>query len=187
MISTFVADGLTAVQLRWDPPGMWGGPQPRTLACRYATAAKWIYDNIHAGGRSALFAAQGTSGGSAQIAFGLAHYGAGDFLDLASLGGGPPNCTLCSADGQTPPEPLMAAPPFTSVSREPLFNYPRTVVRFFLGDQEPTAQIVSDANAYYAAITSSKSFATVPNTPHVIESTQAGVDLYVASIRAALR
>ena len=86
MISTFVADGLTAVQLRWDPPGIWGGSQARTLACRYATAAKWVYENVHTGGRSRLFAAQGTSGGAAQIAFGLANYGVSDFLDLAKPG-----------------------------------------------------------------------------------------------------
>lgn len=41
------------------PPGIWGGPRARTLACRYATAAKWIYDNVHTGGSSTLFAAQG--------------------------------------------------------------------------------------------------------------------------------
>ena len=65
MISTLVADGLTVVQVAWDAPGIWGDPRARTVACRYATAAKWIYDNVHTGGRSRLFAAQGTSGGAA--------------------------------------------------------------------------------------------------------------------------
>src|SRR5437870_2956385 len=105
MIDTFFSDNLAVVQLRWDPPGIWGGPRSRTLACRYATAARWVYDNVHLGGRSRLFAAQGTSGGAAQIAFALAFYGAGDFIDLANLGGGPPNCPLCTFDPAVPFEP----------------------------------------------------------------------------------
>jgi hypothetical protein len=186
MITTFVADGLTVVEVTWEPPGIWGGPRPRTLACRYATTARWVYDNLHTGGRTTLFAAQGTSGGSAQIAFGLAHYGVSDFLDLANLGGGPPGCPLCSPDGRNPPEPLLPAPPPAS-SRDPVLGYPATVVQFFLGDQEPTPQIVTDANAYYNAITSAKSFTIVSNTAHTIEGTQTGVDAYVASVRAALK
>ena len=93
MIATFAADGLTSVEVAWEPPGIWGGPQARTLACRYATTAKWVYENVHTGDRARLFAAQGTSGGASQIAFALAHYGLSDFLDLANLGGGPPHTT----------------------------------------------------------------------------------------------
>ena len=196
MISTFVADGLTVVQLAWDPPGIWGDPRARTVACRYATAAKWIYDNVHMGGRTRLFAAQGTSGGAGQIAFGLAHYGVSDFVDLANLGGGPPGCPLCPCDGKTAVEPLLPVnlspgggclfpPPST---RDALLNYPATVVRSFLGDQDENHEGTADyARAYYAAITSTKSFTTVSNTPHVVESTQAGVDAYVAAVRAALK
>ena len=40
MISTFVRDGLVAVQVAWDPPGIWGDARARTVACRFATAAK---------------------------------------------------------------------------------------------------------------------------------------------------
>lgn len=185
MISTFNGDGLVAVEIGWNAPGIWGGPQPRTLACRYATAARWVYDNIHSGGRSLLFAAQGTSGGASQIAFALAHYGGSDFIALANLGGGPPGCPLCSPDGVHPPEPLLpGAPP--SVNRDPQLSYPTTVVRFFLGDGEPTPDIIADANAYFAAITSTKSMTIVPGTPHNIGSTQAGVDAYVQSVRDAL-
>ena len=186
MISTLVGDGLVVVQLAWDPPGIWGGPRARTLACRYATAAKWIYDNIHIGGKSRLFAAQGTSGGSAQIAFGLAHYGLSDLLDLANLGGGPPGCPLCSPDGQNAPEPLLPAAAPAS-NRDPLLAYPTTVVRFFLGSLEPTADIISDANAFHNAVTTAKSFTIVPDTAHTIEGTQTGVDAYLAAVRAALK
>jgi hypothetical protein len=135
----------------------------RTLACRYATAARWIFDHVHAGGNAALFAAQGTSGGASQIAFALAYYGIGSLLKLANLGGGPPGCPLCSPDGQHGPEPLLpAAPP--AVNRDPLLSYPDTAVHFFLGQNEPTPDIVADANAYYNAITSgNKSFMTVAN------------------------
>ena len=186
MISTFVGDGLVVVQLAWEPPGIWGGPRARTLACRYATAAKWIYDNIHSGGRSTLFAAQGTSGGAAQIAFGLGYYGLRDFVDLANLGGGPPNCPLCSSDGQNLFEPLLPVSPGSG--SDPRLNYPSTVARFFLGDRDPNHDGTADsARAYYGAITSSKSFTTVVNTEHVIESSQAGVDAFVAAVRAALK
>jgi hypothetical protein len=183
MIATFVADGLIVVEVAWEQPGIWGGPRARTLACRYATVARWARDSLYAGG---LFAAQGTSGGASQIAFALAHYGIRDFLDLANLGSGPPGCPLCSPDGQNPPEPLLPAPAPAS-SREALLNYPTTVVRFFLGDQEPTPEIITDAHAYHDAITLAKSFTIVPGTAHNIEQTQAGVDGFVASVRDALR
>lgn len=194
MILTFVADGLVVVQLAWDPPGIWGDPRARTVACRYATAAKWIYDNIHSGGRSTLFAAQGTSGGAAQLAFGLAHYGVNDFLDVANLGGGPPTCPLCPCDRVNAIEPLLPASldfdlcsvPAPSI-RDPLLNYQATFVRFFVGDQDLGNPTVDHGKRYYDVITSAKSYTVVPNTPHTVESTQAGVDAYVASVRSALK
>ena len=194
MISTFVGDGLTVVQIAWDPPGIWGDARARTVACRYATAARWIYDNVHVGGRSRLFAAQGTSGGAAQIAFGLAHYGVSEFLDLANLGGGPPTCPLCTCDHVTAIEPLLPAsldfdlcsPPPPSI-RDPLLNYPATVVQFFVGDQDLGNPTVDHGKRYYDVITSAKSYTVVLNTPHVVESSQAGVDAYVAAVRTALK
>lgn len=183
MIATLAGDGLLVVELAWEAPGIWGGPHARTLACRFATAARWVYENLHGG--AGLFAAQGTSGGSSQIAFALAHYGLSDIIALANLGGGPPGCPLCSPDGQHGPEPLLPGPA-PSVNRDPRLNYPTTAARFFLGDREPTADIIRDANAYYTAITSAKSMTTVSNTEHDIEATQGGVDAYVASVRAAL-
>jgi hypothetical protein len=186
MIATFTSDGLSVVELAWQSPGIWGGPRARTLACRYATAARWVNEKLHAGGKTRLFAAQGTSGGASQIAFALAHYGVSDFLDLANLGGGPPGCPLCSPDGVNAPEPLLpGAPP--SSNHDPLLNYPGTSVRFFLGDQEPTPDIVADANAYFAAIRSAKTFTFVANTAHNIEQTQAGVDAFTTAVHAALK
>ena len=187
MIDAFAGAGVVSVEIGWDEPGIWGGPQARTLACRYATVARWVYDNLHAGGSGALFAAQGTSGGSSQIAFALTYYGLDAILALVNLGGGPPGCPLCSADGVHGPEPLLPAEP-PAVNGEPQLAYPNTAVRFFLGANEPTPDIVTDAHAYFTAITSSnKTFTTVPGTPHDIETTQAGVDAYVLSVREVLK
>ena len=92
MIDTFVSDGLLTVEVKWEEPGIWhGDSRAITLACRYATVARWMYDNLHEGGEETLFAAQGNSGGAAQIAFGLAHHGLDEVIDLANLGGGPPD------------------------------------------------------------------------------------------------
>lgn len=188
MIATFATNGLVVADLAWESPGVWGGPQARTLACRSATALKWVYENVHSGGRARLFAAQGTSNGASQIAFALAHYGV-DFLDLANLGSGPLKCppgVFCTAQGPQGPEPLLPSEP-PAVNRTPQLAYATTVVRFFLGDQEPTAQIASDARAYYDAITTAKSFTMVPGTGHHIEDTQAGIDAFRSSVLAALR
>lgn len=186
MIATYTNDGLTVVQLRWEPPGMWVGAQDRTSACRAATAMKWIDENIHVGGRSRLFAAQGTSAGASQIAFGLAHYGVADFLDLANLGGGPPICPFCEAGGIL--EPLFPSTRFTHASnRDPQLNYPTTLVHIFLGDQDPMPDVVSDGNTYFELIISSKLITFVAGTGHTIEATQNGVDAYVASVESLLR
>ncbi len=190
MIDTMVKDGLVAVEVAWVDPGIWGGPQARTLACRYATVAKWVYANLHQGGKQTLFAAQGTSGGAAQIAFALAHYGLDNVIDLANLGGGPPVCPLCTADPARRTEPLLRmSRPFLGnpLFREPQLNYPATTVRFFLGDREPSPDIVSDANDYYGSIGSKKTMQIVPGTAHDIEETQAGVDAFIASVRDALK
>ena len=83
--------------------------------------------------------------------------------------------------------PSCFFPPAVSI-RDPLLNYPATVVRSFLGDQDPNRECTADnARAYYNAIASTKSFTVVPNTGHVVESTQTGVDAYVAAVRAALK
>ncbi len=186
MIRSLIADGMATVEIGWDQPGIWGGPQPRTLACRYATAARWVYENIHQGGAERLFAAQGTSGGSSQVAFALAHYGLSDIIGLANLGSGPPGCPLCSADGRHGPEPLLPGPP-PSVNRVPQLVYPTTLVRFFVGSNEPTPAIIADANAYYDAVMPlDKSMTIVPGTAHDIEATDTGVKAYVASVHDAL-
>lgn len=174
MVDTFVNDGFVAVGIKWEQPGIWERNSGSiTLACRYATVARWIYDNLHEGGEETLFAAQGGSGGAAQIAFGLAHYGLGEVIDLANLGGGPPVCPLCGGR-----EPLL--------SGNPRVNYPTTTVRFFLGENEPTQYIIDNANEYFNAITTKKTMQIVPNTAHGIQFTLEGTAALIAAVREAV-
>jgi hypothetical protein len=177
MIARLVADGVLVVEVAWRP-GVWGGPRARTRACAFATLARWLYVNVHEGGRATPFAAQGTGGGASQIAFALAHYGLGEYLTLANLGGGPLVCPLCVPDGDTALEPLLPAARLA---------YPATAVRVFLGDQEPDPAVAADARMYLDAIESDKALTIVPGTGHTIEQTSAGVDAYVSSVRAHLR
>ena len=178
MVDTLVNDGFTTVEVAWDSPGIWGGARARTLACRYATVARWIHSNIHQAGPGTIFVAQGTSGGAAQIAYGLAYYGLDEITDLANLGGGPPNCPLCSPTPGFGLEPLL--------SGTPRLHYPSTLVRFFLGQNDPKyEEYKADANAYYKAITSAKSFRTLPNTEHNVEFTPEGQAALIAAVREA--
>src|SRR3972149_2606636 len=100
LIAALVTDGFLAVELAWDGQGLWDEPGgPRTMVCRFAPVARWVYDNLHSGGARTLFAAQGTSGGASMIAFALAHYGLDEILDLANLCGGPPPCPRRAGGG----------------------------------------------------------------------------------------
>ena len=69
----------------------------------------------------------------------------------------------------------------------PRVYYPNTIVRFFLGENEPTPYIVESANAYFDAITSTKSMQIVPNTAHAIHSTEEGAAALLAAIMEAAR
>ena len=191
MMDTLLADGYKLVEVAWMQPGVWEGPGGTiSLACRSATVFDWVHENIHQGG---LLAAQGNSGGSAQIAFSLAYYGLDEILDLANLSGGPPPCPI-STEGkinfQEQEQCLVGAERWDEskepmLSGNPRFHYPNTIVRFFLGENEPTEYIVETANAYHAAITSDKSLQVVPNTGHGVPFTEEGAEALIASIRGA--
>lgn len=82
--------GYRIVQRNWAqaPYGWLTGPGGTLrLACRYSTLLERIHTTIHTGGG---FCATGNSGGSAEISYGLAHYGMGRLLDLAVPTAGPP-------------------------------------------------------------------------------------------------
>ena len=181
MVDTFVNDGFVTVGIKWEEPGIWHvDHRAITLACRYATVARWVYDNLHEGGEETLYVAQGNSGGAAQIAFGLAHYGLHEIIDLANLSGGPPFCPRCGETGtsDSPSEPLL--------SGNPRVIYPSTTVRFSPGENEPTQYIIDNANEYFNAITSEKTLQIVPNTAHGIQFTQEGTAALIAAGREAV-
>ncbi len=93
IIQSVVNAGFTAVQInfRGSPAGWLTGPGGvRKTACNYATAAVWIYNNIHQGSSSAPMCATGNSGGSGAIAYALAHYGLGNIFAMVEPTSGPP-------------------------------------------------------------------------------------------------
>ena len=184
MMDTFLDEGYMLVEVQWKPPRIWDTSNDAgsiTLACRAATIFQWVHENLHLGG---LFAAQGNSGGSAQIAFSLAYYGIDDFLDVANLGGGPPPCPIVYAVGGKPnydeQTQCVGGPGEWDELKEPMLSgnprlhYPNTVVNFFLGENEPSEEVKLTARAYYEAITSQKTRLQVPNTGHGVHRTEEG-------------
>ena len=69
---------------------------------------------------------------------------------------------------------------------KPKLHYPDTVVRFFLGENEPKQAISDAANSYFDAITSAKTFQVVPGTEHSVHFTQAGRDALIGAITETL-
>ena len=86
--------GFATVRLQWIDS--WGvgtlGEEEGTMrvACRPATVARWVYDNLHNESPDAGFCASGHSGGAGQISYMLSHYGFDGILDAAVPTGGPP-------------------------------------------------------------------------------------------------
>lgn len=77
--------GLETVQLSWDK-GWWIGSQQGAegfvrLACRPATVAQWVVENLVESDQA--FCAAGSSGGAAQVSYMLTHYGLEDSISLA--------------------------------------------------------------------------------------------------------
>jgi hypothetical protein len=93
VINPMLAAGYRVVQRSWKSPpntslGWMVGPGgAKKLACRYATLLQAVKDNFHKGG---AVCASGNSGGAAEIAYALAHYGMGEVLDGAVMTAGPP-------------------------------------------------------------------------------------------------
>jgi hypothetical protein len=99
MITSLVNAGFTTVQISFTgtinginaADGWLTGPGgPRKLACRYASAAQWVYQNIHNSNAAAPYCATGNSGGSAAIAYSLAHYGLDSIFAMVEPTSGPP-------------------------------------------------------------------------------------------------
>jgi hypothetical protein len=97
--------GFEAVVVSWVDPWLQSAPGdeagPARLACRTATAIRWIHDNPYQdiGAPSGEvgecgFCLTGNSGGASQIGYALSFYGLGGIVDAAVLSGGPPHAAL---------------------------------------------------------------------------------------------
>lgn len=104
--------GYTTVQLSFGAPfdnssaaanGWLQGPGGvRRLACRYATVAQWVFDNVHNANANAPFCATGNSGGAAAIGYALSEYGMNTKFTMVELTSGPVTTRLdagCSPPG----------------------------------------------------------------------------------------
>lgn len=89
--NNLVAAGYTGIQVKWKTGWNWatstGKEGPMKLACRAATALKWINTNLHTAGKP--MCATGNSGGSAQITYAVSHYGLSNILDAIIPTSGP--------------------------------------------------------------------------------------------------
>jgi hypothetical protein len=86
----YLAAGLRVVQPVWRSDWQNGRIGLKHAACRYATLLAWTFQQVHGADHTKGFCAQAFGGGSGGIAFSLAQYGAGDFLDAATISAGPP-------------------------------------------------------------------------------------------------
>ena len=117
VIQEVLAAGFATVQIAFGgpfnsnatPAGWLTGPGGvRRLACRYATAAQWVYQNIHHSNTSAPFCATGNSAGSAAITHSVAHYGLDSIFAFIEPTSGPPLARLdygCVGYGGSVPIP----------------------------------------------------------------------------------
>jgi len=93
IVDSVVQGGFTAVQISFPALSLgWltGPGGSRALACRVATAFRWMYDNAHSGGATEPLCAHGESAGSSAIAYSLSHYGMASFLSMVEPAAGPP-------------------------------------------------------------------------------------------------
>ena len=97
--------GFRTTQLQWIDSWLIAAPGAAEgharLACRSATVARWIADELTDGDASPTFCATGHSAGGAQTSYMLSHYGLDDLLSAAVITGGPPFGRLdraCSSD-----------------------------------------------------------------------------------------
>jgi hypothetical protein len=92
ILNASINNGYKVIQARWNNNPFSGTLGPLVLAgTRNATLLKAIYDDPTLYTAGTVFGALGNSGGSSQIAYSLAHFGAGDWLDLAVMTSGPPH------------------------------------------------------------------------------------------------
>lgn len=97
--------GFTTVQVSFGAPfnlqtpnGWLTGPGGvRRLACRYATLAQWVFQNIHNSSTTAPLCATGNSGGAGAIAYAVTDYGMNSIFSMIEETSGPPMARLDEA------------------------------------------------------------------------------------------
>jgi hypothetical protein len=91
VIAELRAAGYRSVQLQWSSAWFqgYGYEGQAKLACRPATVAQWVYDNLHTPSSGAAYCATGHSNGAAQIGYALAQYGLADYANAVLFDGGP--------------------------------------------------------------------------------------------------
>lgn len=112
VVQGVLSAGYTTVQISFGSPfdttpgtvnGWLQGPGGvRRLACRYATVANWVYQNIHNANPSAPYCATGNSGGSGAIGYAVSEYGLGPIFAMIEPTSGPVMTRLdlgCSPQG----------------------------------------------------------------------------------------
>lgn len=86
----YLQQGYQVVYLAWDTDWEYtnesSGNSIKDAACRPATFLQYVYQNLYAKGG---MCAQGASAGSGAVAYSLAWYGAGSYLDNVELLSGP--------------------------------------------------------------------------------------------------
>ncbi len=129
VVQSILNAGFTTVQVTFGSPfndqtpnGWLTGPGgPRRAACRYATVAQWVYQNIHNSSTTAPLCATGNSGGSAAIAYSLTDYGMDSIFSMVEETSGPPMSRLdqgCAA----PSSAVCQTHQFTCNSGDPVQN-----------------------------------------------------------------
>jgi hypothetical protein len=105
VVQSILNGGYTTVQVSFGPPftdqtpnGWLTGPGGvRRAACRYATVAQWVYQNIHNSSTTTPLCATGNSGGSGAIAYALSDYGMDSIFSMVEETSGPPMSRLDQA------------------------------------------------------------------------------------------
>ncbi len=93
VLSDLQAAGFRTVQLAWNVNwflATQGRPEGQgRLACRPASVARWVYDNLHTHSANTAFCAVGHSNGASQVAYMITQYGLAPILSAVELDGGP--------------------------------------------------------------------------------------------------
>jgi hypothetical protein len=129
VVQSVLNAGYTTVQVSFGSPfsdktpdGWLTGPGgPRRAACRYATVAQWVYQNIHKSNGSAPLCATGNSGGSAAIAYAITDYGSDSIFSMVEETSGPPMSRI--DQGCAPPsDAVCQTHQFTCNAGDPVEN-----------------------------------------------------------------